>query len=103
MHKSSKSSRSDYYEGILQIRPRNKELYDFVINQVRKNNISIAKELDFDYGYDFYLSSRKFTTQLGKKLTKSFKGEIKISKSLYGRHKQTSKDLYRITVFFRKF
>ena len=48
------------------------------------------------------ISSNKFARALGKKMKKSFKGVLKESKKLFGRDKMKSRDLYRVTVCFRK-
>ena len=101
MPKFSQYKMDQYYEAILQLRPKNKELLDYVRNQILKNNISIAKEINKKYGVDLYLSSRKFTTALARKLKKNFKGTVKVSRSLYTRDRQTSKEVYRITILFR--
>jgi len=90
-----------YYEAIIQIRPGKKSVLDFVENQIKKNEIYVAKIECLKTGVDYYVSSHKFATNLGRKLKKSFKGELKLSRSLYGKDRQTSKDLHRVTVCFR--
>ena len=93
--------KSGYYQSILQLRPCKEEVINFVINQIKKNNIQIGKKVELKEGLDLYLSSNKFTLALGKKLKKSFKGSLKISKKLFTRDRLTSKKVYRITVCFR--
>ena len=91
-----------YYEAILQLRPYKKEVLDFVRNQIAKRkDVFISKEEKLKTGIDLYTSSQRFTRALGKKLKKSFKGELKTTRSLFGRNKQTSKNIYRVTVCFR--
>ncbi len=99
----SKLSRSkDYFEAILQIRPKNQEVLDFIKKQVEKReNDWIAKQEEKKYGVDLYISTRKFAVILGRKLKKSFDGELKITKSIFTRDRQTSKNVYRVTVLFR--
>ena len=92
---------SGYYEAILQIRPKNQELIKFVNKYIDKNNVGVAKEIESKHGVDFYLDSRKSTTKLGRILKKTFKGDLKVSKTLYSRDRMTSKLIYRITVLFR--
>jgi len=94
-------SKDNYYEAIFQLRPYKKEIYDFIIKQIEKNNVLISKEVKLKTGIDFYLTSRKFTTKLGKLLQKTFKGKSTVSKSLYGTNRMTSKLVYRVTVCFR--
>ncbi len=99
----SKSLNCDdgYFESILQIRPKDNNLIEFVENQIRKNNIYVAKREELKGGINFKLSSNKFVLQLARKLKKSFKGNLKISKTLYSRDRLTSKNIYRVTVCFR--
>lgn len=94
-------SNDQYFEAKLQLRPFNKEVFNYVIKQIKKNNVLIAKEVKLKYGIDLYLTSNRFALALGKKLKKAFKGTLKISRTLYSRDRQTSKTLYRVTVLFR--
>jgi len=98
----SASRSKDYFEAILQIRPKNKEVLDFIKKQVEKReNDWIAKQEELKYGVDLYISTRKFAIVLGRKLKKSFDGELKVSKKLFKVSRQTSKKVYRVTVLFR--
>ncbi len=93
---------SNYYEAIVQLRPENEELMDFVEKQVYENSkVWISKKIKVKTGVDYYISSNKFARSLGKKLKKSFRGMLKESKKLHTRDKQTSRDKYRVTVCFR--
>ena len=95
---------ADYYQAIIQIRPYNEEVVRFINNQVRKRNderIFISKIVEDKYGIDFFISSNKFARIIGKKLTKSFEGELKESVKLYSRDRHAGKNLYRVTVCFK--
>jgi NMD protein affecting ribosome stability and mRNA decay len=92
----------EYYEGILQLRNPNKEVINFVRNQFRGNSkVWVAKQERLKTGIDLYISSNKFLLSLGKRLKKSFKGEMKVSRKLHSRDRITSKNVYRVTVLFR--
>jgi len=110
----------DYFEGILQLRNPSDEAINFVENQFKlrnskksegleksknfqKNNekVWIAKQVNLKTGIDLYVSSNKFLMQLGKKLKKSFKGKLILSRKLHTRNHLTSKNVYRLTVCFR--
>lgn len=96
-----KLPRSDYYEGILQLRDINDEITSFVRNQIKKSaNVAITKSIKFPNGTDLYMTSQKFIRQLGKKLKESFGGELKISSRLHGKDRQ-GKELYRVNVLFK--
>lgn len=91
-----------YWEGLIQVRPKDKEVIDFIRTQVRKrNDVHISKEIFFKYGADIYITSQKFTRDIGRKLKNSFDGELKITKKIYGRDRLKSKNIYRATVLFR--
>src|SRR3989344_5968310 len=50
-------------------------------------------------GVDVYLSDQKFSRSvLGPQLKRRFKGELKITRSLYGQNKLTSRLVYRATI-----
>lgn len=84
------------------MRKPNQETINFIRNQFRNNKKAwIAKEEKLKTGIDYYISSNHFLLALGKKLKKSFKGELKISRRLQTKNRITSKNVYRVTVLFR--
>ena len=94
----------NYFQGILQLRNCDKEVIDFVNNQVEKagrEDVYVSKEVNVPGGIDLYLTSNKFLRSLGKKLKKSFNGEVKESEQLFSRNRQTGKNIYRLNVLFR--
>lgn len=92
-----------YFEGVLQLRNPNKEVIKFVKNQLKKENEFISKQKKLKDGYDFHISSQKFLRKLGKKLQQSFKGELKVNYRLFSKDRQTSRNIYRINVYFKLF
>ena len=105
MHKRSISDPSrhvGYFEAILQLRPKDEALYKFVLDRIaERKNVTIAKEVSLKTGVDLYLSDQRFARALGKKLKRQFKGKLILSRKLHTRNRQTSKDVYRVTVCFR--
>ena len=92
----------NYYEGKLQLRNPNQEVVNFISNQFKNNEkVWIAKTEKQKNGIDLYISSNKFLMALGKKLKKSFQGELKLSRKLFSKSRLTSKAIYRVTVLFR--
>ena len=90
------------YQGILQLRPFDSKVYNFVLKQIKnRNDCFITNEVKQKTGLDIYLTSNQFLIALGKMLKKRFKGTTKVSSSIYSRDRQTSKALYRVTVCFR--
>lgn len=93
----------NYFEGILQLRNPDKDIIDFVFNQVNKEEkVFITKQKNVINGVDLYFTSQRYLQVLGKKLKQNFCGELKVSKKLHTRHKQTGRELYRVNVMFRR-
>jgi len=93
---------SSYYEAILQLRPGNKELLEFVDKKIEeRGNVTIAKVETLKTGVNLYLSSWRYTVSLARMLKKRFGGTVKITRSLFSQSKQTGKRIYRVTVLFR--
>ncbi len=96
-----KIPRSNYYQGILQLRDINDEILDFVNNQIKKrNDVAVTRIAKLPNGMDLYLTSQKFIRILGKKLKDIFGGELNISSKLHTKNRQ-GKELYRINALFR--
>ena len=92
---------SDYFEGIIQLRDVNDEIVQYVLKQIVKHKIDIAKSIEHKNGVDFYVSSQRFARALGRRLKRVFNGEMILSNSLFGISKKTGKTVYRITMCFR--
>ena len=91
-----------YYEAILQLRPSEKEIVNFVKKRIKeRKNVFISKEVKLKTGLDLYLSSWRFAAALARKLKKRFGGSIKITRKLHTQSRQTSKRVYRMTILFR--
>ncbi len=99
-----KSYHVDYYQAKIQIRPYNEEVVRFIFNQVKRRNhkdVFISKAKRSEYGIDFFISSNKFARIIGRKLKRSFNGQLIESVKLYSKDRVTSKNLYRVTVCFK--
>lgn len=95
-----KKKTSNYYEAILQIRPKSKQVLDFIKENINfKKDVFITKQEDLKYGYDIYLTSQSYTKHLAGILKKKFNGEFKISHTLFGR--KEGKDVYRTTILIK--
>ena len=97
-----KDKHDEYFEGVLQLRDPNDEVIRFIKDLFeKKEKVWIAKEKKVRGGIDFYVSSQKFLRGLGHKLQERFGGEMKNSRKLHTRDKNTQKDLYRAFLLFR--
>ncbi len=92
-----------YFESILQLRKPDQRIIEFVEKKIMdagKKGVSVSKIKKVRNGFDYYLSSNSFAVGLGRQLEKTFGGFLKVSEQLFSRDRQTSKDLYRMNVFF---
>jgi len=88
---------ANYFEGTLQLRNPTQAVIDFVEHSDAK--ISQVKEVRG--GIDYYFVSQKALRNLGALLQKRFCGELKSTRRIFTRNRQTGKDVYRVTVMFR--
>jgi len=91
-----------YYEGYLQLRNCDKEVYNYVRGKFEDNNIYIAKEIKQKNGFDYQVSSNKFIIKLGNELVRKYSGRQKVTRKLFSRDNQTGKNIYRMTVLFEQ-
>ena len=104
--------RSNYYEGILQVRAEERALTDaergrlvsFVQEAVAKRaakgeEVFVTKVEAVRGGADVYLSSNTVARTIARELADTFRGTIGSSPKLFGRKK--GKDLYRVTYVVR--
>ena len=89
------------YQAKLQLRPKDEKLYAYVISQIKNSKTRIVKQSKLKEGTDIYVDSNKFAFALSKKFKHKFKGETKITRSLYGLNKQAGKRIHRLTVLLR--
>lgn len=99
---------AEYYEAIIQLRAspdeieRLEEVWRFVQNRLNERpSVTISKIKEFNYGVDIYMSSQSYARAIGKKLKHSFKGDLKITRTLHTMDRMTSKQIYRGTIMFR--
>lgn len=92
-----------YFVSTIQLRPKDDEMLEFVKNQAEKDEDAfIAKVVELKDGYNVLLSTNKIAMKISRKLNKSYKGELKITRKHFSRDRLKSKDLFRVTVFFKK-
>lgn len=89
------------YQAIVQVRPKDEKLLDFVKKEIDKENAEITDIFERKEGLDVLVSSSRVAFGLSKKFKKQFKGETKITRSLVGENKLKGKLVYRLTVLLR--
>ena len=92
-----------YFEATLQLRFIDQQIVQFVTDDIEKHGIKVSKEKSLQYGIDISVDSRKYAQQLGKLLQQTFGGMLKVTARLFTRDRQSSKEVYRITVLFKQF
>ncbi|MBU2638425.1 MAG: 60S ribosomal export protein NMD3 [Nanoarchaeota archaeon] len=93
---------SQYYEAIIQLRPVTDELMRFISNRVKERpKVFISKIKKLPTGVDIYISSQSYARAIGKKLKRSFKGDLKITRTLHTMDRMSGKQIYRGTILFR--
>jgi NMD protein affecting ribosome stability and mRNA decay len=102
-YKPPMGTHENYYEAKIQIRPADEPLIRYIINEIDNNGrVRIIKIMKLKTGIDIYVSSRKFATSIAKKAKKKFNcSKTLVTKTLFSKNKQTSKDIYRVTVLIR--
>lgn len=92
----------NYFEGVLQLRNVNDEVIDFAVKEIEKDpSTQISKVTEAGDGFDIYITRQKFLRSLGNKLQKQFGGQVVVSRRIFTRNRQTSRDIYRISLLFK--
>ena len=98
----SQPKHQGYFEAVIQLRPASKDLVRFVYESVKKKQAAwVAKEELLKTGTDIFISDRHLALAIGKQLKRQFKGALSLSRTIHTRDRETSKDVYRVTVLFR--
>lgn len=105
MSRSTISNNPKYFEAIIQLRPLDEEVFNFIESEmktVRGKGVFISRIDHLKTGIDIYISSQKFARNLGQKLKRKFRqGKLVITKKMQTSDKMESRTLYRATVLFR--
>jgi len=96
-----KKRAGDYFEGILQLRNTDKEIFDYIDGFLNKHKIYVSKKQKVGKDFDLYVSDKRKIQNLGHNLVKTFGGELKINPKLHTRDNQKSKDVFRVNVFYK--
>jgi nonsense-mediated mRNA decay protein 3 len=95
-----------YYEGIFQLRNKENEDYEKVLNEIEENvdkkiNAAITKRIDQKNGIDLFFTDKKLLQSIGSLMHKKYGGEFVKSVRLYSQDRQSSKKVYRVNVLLR--
>ena len=102
MSKSIILTNDQYFEAKIQLRPYDKEVFDYIMREIdKRKGVFVSKIDELKTGVDIFMSDQRFARRLGKMLKDKYKGELKITRTLFSQDKLTSKLIYRVTVLFR--
>jgi nonsense-mediated mRNA decay protein 3 len=94
---------SIYYEGVLQLRNVEESVVSFAEDFLMKKKAHVSKKRPVKGGFDLEITSQKQIQTLGRKLQDKYGGILKISPRLFSYDNLTSKDVYRVNVYFEGF
>ncbi len=97
-------AKSTYFEGTLQVRGSTavvEQFIDMAIERGEANGNFLVKKDRHKDGFDYYFTKNKFTRQLAASLKKQFGGKYTLSRRLQTRDRQTSKEMYRLTLLYQ--
>ncbi|MDO8642511.1 MAG: NMD3-related protein [Candidatus Woesearchaeota archaeon] len=96
-------SGTQYFEGILQIRKAPEDVYAYIRKKLdleKGKGAQATTELRVQNGMDFYITKQAFLKKIGVLLHKKFGGVLKSSVRIFTLDKFTSKDVYRLNIYF---
>jgi NMD protein affecting ribosome stability and mRNA decay len=98
---SCSKEQGGYFEGVMQLRNINEEIEHFVESFLRENNLTVKKKRFHDNGIDIAVSDKKKLQALARILVTRFGGTFKMSPHLFSRDRQTSRDVYRLSIYYK--
>jgi len=89
----------------MQVRNKSNSSFEAVLDEILAktdaSNYFISKVVRLKDGIDLYMSSNRFILALGKTLSSKYGAELKTSRKLFSRDRQSGKQLWRVTVLIR--
>lgn len=96
--------KSNYFEGILQLRNMDERILPFVHQQLdllSKKGVFVTKTSEQSNGIDIYLTDKNAIQHLARRIQQNYGGEVKISPQLFSHDYLSSKDIYRVNAFVK--
>jgi len=94
---------SQYFEGILQLKKPSDNVIEWLHNDMKKaekKGVYVTKREEKKGVALYYITDKHYMINIGKRLYNNFGGILKINEQLFSHDRQTSKDIFRINVFF---
>ncbi len=103
--KEKKKFHNLYFEGIIQLRGNDEEKLSNTVEEIlkiyEKSSFGIQRIEHVRGGVDLYSTNNRMSQRVGTFLYKKYGGEYKESKKLFSLNKQTSKEIYRVSILYR--
>lgn len=100
--------KTEYYEGLLQLRGENKATLEkansFILedaSNAQHKGLFITRVEQTKNGFDYYYTKQQYIPVITNKLVKRFGAAGKSHAKLFGRSRETSKNLYRVNASVR--
>ncbi len=93
--------KTEYYEGILQLRNSSDAVFNFIDKELKKvaiKGVFITKTVETKSGVDLYMTNKSYLRLLAQKIHAKFGGKITLNAQLFSHNHQTSKDIFRLNV-----
>lgn len=91
-----KTAQPSYYEGTLQVRNENEQVYESIREYLKKHRrVHCTKKTSVKNGTDYYLSDNRAVGHLARQLHKEYGGILKVNAQHFSEDKQRGKILYR--------
>jgi nonsense-mediated mRNA decay protein 3 len=100
--------KTEYYEGILQLRGENKNILEkadaYILKDAlsaEKKNVFITQREEAKNGFDYYYTKQQYLPVIMNKLVEVFGATAKTHAELFSKSRETSKDVYRVNASVR--
>ena len=103
--KEKKKFHDLYFEGTIQLRGNDEEKLSNIVEEIlkiyEKSSFDIQRIENVRGGVDLYSTNNRMSQRVGTFLYKKYGGEYKESKKLFSLNKQTSKEIFRVSILYR--
>jgi NMD protein affecting ribosome stability and mRNA decay len=102
-HIPKKHKHCEYFEGEIQMRNITPEILTYVQRRIANEKEFVpTSKIHNDTDIDYSVSSKTLIKKIGHELKKKFGGEVKEAAEHFSRDNQTSKNIYRYNLLYRK-
>lgn len=98
-----KGKHAEYFEGMIQLRGIDQDILDYVQKRITNANAQVPTCINHGtkFDIDYSVSDRRLIHKIGVELKAKFGGFVRESAQLFSRNHMTSKNVYRLNVFYK--